>query len=177
MKAEEHIMTQEERLARAKEMEVINMQSLNKLEKYEEERKAAQKLLAKRRKHTGPVLRYLSTSRVPSDDTTDSTADTRHVTSLLSFQNLTETYQQQPLIKRIFDLDDNTKPEYPAKSFCHISGQQARYRDPESGIPYATKQAFDLLQKLKADEIPWNPTLSMYIHNPLGEVSPPSTPM
>lgn len=56
-------MTQEERLAEAKLTEEANIASLTKIVQYEEEKKANQKLLAARRRATGPLIRFVSSSR------------------------------------------------------------------------------------------------------------------
>jgi YL1 nuclear protein C-terminal domain len=40
---------------------------------------------------------------------------------------------------------------------CPITGLQARYRDPRSGVPYANAGAFKILTRLLAHEYVWSP--------------------
>ena len=40
---------------------------------------------------------------------------------------------------------------------CPITGLQARYRDPRSGVPYANAGAFRILSRLLAHEYLWSP--------------------
>ncbi|BFZ54469.1 chromatin-remodeling complex subunit ies6 [Savitreella phatthalungensis] len=60
--AREHVraLTQEERLAEAKVTEARNIESLNTLVQYEEEKKATQRALAARKRTVEPIVRYIS---------------------------------------------------------------------------------------------------------------------
>jgi YL1 nuclear protein C-terminal domain len=40
---------------------------------------------------------------------------------------------------------------------CPITGLQARYRDPRTGVPYANAGAFRILTRLLAQEYVWSP--------------------
>lgn len=61
-------MTQAERLAEAKITEEVNVASLNKIVKYEEDKRANQKMLAARRRAIGPFIRFVSSNRVPKEE-------------------------------------------------------------------------------------------------------------
>ncbi|KAB1204097.1 SWR1 complex subunit 2 [Morella rubra] len=41
---------------------------------------------------------------------------------------------------------------YPEKAVCAVTGLPARYRDPKTGLPYATKEAFKILRERFAKE-------------------------
>lgn len=71
-KEQEYVLTQAERLAEAKITEARNVQSLQKIVKYEEERKASRKMLQMRRRHFGPLIRFTSSSRIRSSAVIDS---------------------------------------------------------------------------------------------------------
>uniref|UniRef100_A0A2N9GLG4 Vps72/YL1 C-terminal domain-containing protein n=1 Tax=Fagus sylvatica TaxID=28930 RepID=A0A2N9GLG4_FAGSY len=45
-----------------------------------------------------------------------------------------------------------TSIPYPEKAVCAVTGLPARYRDPKTGLPYATKEAFKIIRERFADE-------------------------
>lgn len=51
---------------------------------------------------------------------------------------------------------------------CPITGWQAHYMDPRTGVPYADSQAYKVLTNLLNHEYVWNPSLGCYTdHEPL----------
>uniref|UniRef100_A0A803MFH5 Vps72/YL1 C-terminal domain-containing protein n=1 Tax=Chenopodium quinoa TaxID=63459 RepID=A0A803MFH5_CHEQI len=47
-----------------------------------------------------------------------------------------------------FDSQISTKPvPYPQKALCVVTGLPAKYRDPKTGLPYATKEAFQIIRE------------------------------
>ncbi|KAL2939837.1 SWR1 complex subunit 2 [Bienertia sinuspersici] len=47
-----------------------------------------------------------------------------------------------------FDSEISTKSvPYPEKALCAITGLPAKYRDPKTGLPYATKEAFQVIRE------------------------------
>ncbi|MCL7040392.1 hypothetical protein MKW94_010050, partial [Papaver nudicaule] len=40
-----------------------------------------------------------------------------------------------------------TAPSYPQKAVCVVTGFPAKYRDPKTGLPYATKEAFKIIRE------------------------------
>lgn len=159
IRVEEHIMTQEERLAEARITEEENVQSLNKIVKYDEERKATQKMLAQRRRHIGPVLRFVSSSKKSSD------ADDREIKNEISFHHLTPSMEDVPVLERLLGPGMREAQLYPVKPVCAITGTPALYRDPATGIAFGDSRAYAILQRLYRNEICWNSTLQLYIYN------------
>ncbi|KAJ0550614.1 putative Vps72/YL1 family protein [Helianthus annuus] len=45
---------------------------------------------------------------------------------------------------------------YPEKSVCVVTGLPAKYLDPKTGLPYATKEAFKIIREKHANEISGN---------------------
>ncbi|KAF9978275.1 hypothetical protein BGZ73_003082 [Actinomortierella ambigua] len=65
---------------------------------------------------------------------------------------------------------------YPEKhSVCPITGLPAKYRDPTSGIPYANKEAYKVLQNVMRHGYVWSNGLNAYCHD-VGQVLPRNTP-
>ncbi|KAF9164665.1 Vacuolar protein sorting-associated protein 72 [Actinomortierella ambigua] len=65
---------------------------------------------------------------------------------------------------------------YPEKhSLCPITGLPAKYRDPTSGIPYANKEAYKVLQNVMRHGYVWSNGLNAYCHD-VGQVLPRNTP-
>ncbi|KAG0234947.1 hypothetical protein BGW42_006046 [Actinomortierella wolfii] len=65
---------------------------------------------------------------------------------------------------------------YPEKNpICPITGLPAKYRDPTSGIPYANKEAYKVLQNVMRHGYVWSNGLNAYCHD-VGQVLPRNTP-
>ncbi|PHU17043.1 SWR1 complex subunit 2 [Capsicum chinense] len=45
-----------------------------------------------------------------------------------------------------------TAPPYAQKAVCAVTGLPARYRDPKTGLPYATKEAFKVIRERLAEQ-------------------------
>ena len=52
-------------------------------------------------------------------------------------------------------VPSRNRPFRPRQSTCVITGLPARYRDPRTGIAYATQEAFDTIQRVLRDEFLW----------------------
>ncbi|KAF7728596.1 hypothetical protein EC973_005823 [Apophysomyces ossiformis] len=62
----------------------------------------------------------------------------------------------------------------PAKPFiCPITGLAARYRDPRSLVPYANKEAYDIIQACLSHEMNWSSTLGIHLGNQRGAAGVP----
>lgn len=111
-------LTQEELLAEAKITERINKKSLKDFLLIEEEKKKVKEAPA----FTGPMIHYHSKDGVT-----------------------TVTFPDLPPI-----LSQPSSPpptsNNPQQLTCPITGLPAKYRDPKTGTPYATMQAFKLLR-------------------------------
>jgi len=105
-------LTQEELLEEAKFTEEYNKASLELLTAIEEERKR----LPVKSALGGPLVRYLSKNGITTVTFTE-------VNEVPSFINAKAS-------------------PYPIPAICEVSGQPAKYKDPRTGIPYATIEAF-----------------------------------
>jgi hypothetical protein len=56
-----------------------------------------------------------------------------------------------------------TDPEH--KPICPITGLPAKYKDPKSGIPYANKEAYKILQNVIRHGYVWSNGLNAYCHD------------
>jgi hypothetical protein len=46
---------------------------------------------------------------------------------------------------------------------CPITGTAAPYRDPRTGVPFATLKAYSVITKILNHEYVWSPTLGCYM--------------
>ncbi|EPS68629.1 hypothetical protein M569_06139 [Genlisea aurea] len=116
---EEKRMTQEEMLLEAAQTEIMNLRNLERVLAREEEVK--KKAIMLKAVYSGPQIRYLS----------------RNGSSYLAFMNGSS-----------FDSDISTESaKYPEKAVCAVTGLPALYRDPMTGLPYATKEAFKVIRE------------------------------
>ncbi|KAK1287785.1 hypothetical protein QJS10_CPB19g00432 [Acorus calamus] len=122
---EEKRMTQEEMLIEAAETELMNLRNLERVLAREEEVK--KKAIMHKEVYTGPRIRYIS----------------RDGQSFLEFSKGLS-----------FDSELCTSSvPYPEKAMCVVTGLPAKYRDPKTGLPYATKEAFKIIrEKYSNDE-------------------------
>ncbi|KAA8532290.1 hypothetical protein F0562_032323 [Nyssa sinensis] len=121
---EEKRMTQEEMLLEAAQTEIMNLRNLERVLAREEEVK--KRAVVHKEVYSGPQIRYLS-------------KDGRSYLEYrngLSFQSEIST----------------TSTPYPQKAVCAITGLPAKYRDPKTGLPYATKEAFRIIRQQLLDE-------------------------
>ncbi|KAK4720781.1 hypothetical protein R3W88_011014 [Solanum pinnatisectum] len=121
---EEKKMTQEEMLLEAAQTEVMNLRNLERVLAREEEVK--KKAIVHKAVYNGPQIRYIS----------------KNGSSYLEFVNGASFGSQI----------STTSTPYPQKAVCVVTGLPARYRDPKTRLPYATKEAFKIIRKRFAEE-------------------------
>ncbi|KAL3020090.1 hypothetical protein AAZX31_05G125700 [Glycine max] len=116
---EEKRMTQEEMLLEAAQTEIMNLRNLERVLAREEEVK--RRAIVHKTVFNGPQIRYIS----------------KNGTSYLEF-----------IKGSSFHSDIPTAPvQYPEQPVCPITGLPAKYRDPKTGQPYATKEAFKIIRE------------------------------
>ncbi|KFK36548.1 hypothetical protein AALP_AA4G138100 [Arabis alpina] len=121
---EEKRMTQEEMLLEAAQTEIMNLRNLERVLAREEEVK--KKAIVQKVVYKGPQVRYLS----------------KDGCNYLEFCNGAS-----------FSSELSTKSvPYPEKAVCVITGLPAEYRDPKTGFPYATKDAFKAIRERFMEE-------------------------
>ncbi|PIN09264.1 DNA-binding protein YL1 [Handroanthus impetiginosus] len=121
---EEKRMTQEEMLLEAAQTEIMNLRNLEKVLAREEEVK--KRAIVHKAVYSGPQIRYLS----------------KDGHSYLEFMNGSSFQSELP----------TTSTPYPEKAVCAVTGLPAVYRDPKTGLPYATKEAFKIIRERFAEE-------------------------
>lgn len=120
---EEKRMTQEEMLLEAAQTEIMNLRNLERVLAREEEVK--KRAIVHKAVYSGPQIRYLS----------------KNGYSYLDFMN-GSSFESE--------VSTTAKP-YPKKQVCAITGLPAIYRDPKTGLPYATKEAFKIIREQYAE--------------------------
>ncbi|KAM1578200.1 SWR1 complex subunit 2-like isoform X2 [Malus sylvestris] len=116
---EEKRMTQEEMLLEAAQTEIMNLRNLERVLAREEEVK--KRAIVHKAVYTGPQVRYFS----------------KDGCSYLEFSKGLS-----------FQSEISTSPvPYPEKAVCAVTGLPAKYRDPKTGLPYATKEAFNIIRQ------------------------------
>lgn len=125
---EEKRMTQEEMLLEAAQTEIMNLRNLERVLAREEEVK--KRAIVHKAHYTGPQIRYLSKDGY----------------SYLEFTNGVSFQSQIP----------TSAPPYPEKAICVITGLPAKYRDPKTGLPYATKEAFKIICEKYSNDVSGN---------------------
>ncbi|KAK4749672.1 hypothetical protein SAY87_027121 [Trapa incisa] len=116
---EEKRMSQEEMLLEAAQTEIMNLRNLERVLAREEEVK--KRAIVHKAVYNGPQIRYLS----------------KDGCSFLQF-----------IKGASFQTEICTIPcQYPEKATCVVTGLPAKYRDPKTGLPYATKEAFKIIRE------------------------------
>ncbi|KAI5659973.1 hypothetical protein M9H77_28766 [Catharanthus roseus] len=116
---EEKRMTQEEMLLEAAQTEIMNLRNLERVLAREEEVK--KRAAVHKAVYNGPQTRYLS----------------KDGCLCIEFINGAS-----------FESQISTKSTpYPEKAVCAVTGLPAKYRDPVTGLPYATKEAFKVIRQ------------------------------
>ncbi|KAF9042121.1 YL1 nuclear protein-domain-containing protein [Panaeolus papilionaceus] len=65
------------------------------------------------------------------------------------------------------------RPLSRPRQTCPITGQQAHYFDPRTGVPYANSRAYKTLTQLIKHEYVWDPSLGCYTdHRPIDQQPP-----
>ncbi|KAK9272791.1 hypothetical protein L1049_003168 [Liquidambar formosana] len=121
---EEKKMTQEEMLLEAAQTEIMNLRNLERVLAREEEVK--KRAVVHKAVYSGPQIRYFSKNG----------HSYLEFSKGLSFQSQIST----------------TSVPYPDKAVCAVTGLPAKYRDPKTGLPYATKEAFRIIRERFTDE-------------------------
>ncbi|KAJ0967954.1 hypothetical protein J5N97_024871 [Dioscorea zingiberensis] len=116
---EEKRMTQEEMLLEAAETEIINLRNLERVLAREEEVK--KRAIVHKAVYSGPQIRFSS----------------KDGKNLLEFSK-GSSFQSELCTKSV---------PYPPKAVCAVTGLPAKYRDPKTGLPYATKEAFKIIRE------------------------------
>ncbi|XP_062195354.1 SWR1 complex subunit 2 [Phragmites australis] len=116
---EEKRMTQEEMLLEAAETEIMNLRNLERVLAREEEVK--KKAVVHKDTYDGPTIRFCS----------------KDGESRLEFINGASFGSELC----------TTSTPYPKKSVCVVTGLPAKYRDPKTGLPYATMEAFKIIRE------------------------------
>ena len=111
-------LTQEELLVQAAHTEVANRRSLELMLRMQDDKK---KLTGPKAPYVGKLIRYTSRIGQPS---------------IMTFEQFDE------LPKEI----NSIAPPPPKIEYCVITGMRAKYRDPKTGKPYATLEAFKQLR-------------------------------
>ncbi|XP_047334756.1 SWR1 complex subunit 2 [Impatiens glandulifera] len=120
---EEKKITQEEMLLEAAQTEIMNLRNLERVLAREEEVK--KRAVVNKAVYSGPQIRYISTN-----------GDVFLEFTGVSFHKEIAT----------------ASPSIPEKAICVVTGLPAKYRDPKTGLPYATKEAFQIIRKRLSDE-------------------------
>ncbi|KAK7319198.1 hypothetical protein RJT34_03916 [Clitoria ternatea] len=116
---EEKRMTQEEMLLEAAQTEIMNLRNLERVLAREEEVK--RRAIVHKNVYNGPQIRYISKDGCSNLEFTKGAS---------------------------FHLDiPTTAAQYPEQAVCPITGLPAKYRDPKTGLPYATKEAFKIIRE------------------------------
>lgn len=117
--SEEKRMTQEEMLLEAAQTEIINSRHLERVLAREEEVK--KRAVVHKMVYNGPQVRFSS----------------KDGQNFLEFSN-----------GLLFgDEICTTRLPYPQKAICAITGLPAKYREPKTGLPYATTEAFKIIRE------------------------------
>ncbi|KAJ4979979.1 hypothetical protein NE237_010759 [Protea cynaroides] len=121
---EEKRMTQEEMLLEAAQTEIMNLRNLERVLAREEEVK--KRAVVHKAFYSGPQIRYSS----------------RNGQSFLEFSTGL-SFQSQIC---------TTSASYPQRAICAVTGLPAKYRDPKTGLPYTTKEAFKTIRERYSEE-------------------------
>lgn len=122
-------LTQEELLAEASITEEHNLASLAQFLKIEAEKKATKAIKIR---YQGPVVRYQSIRIPPTNEIEECSRNFLEFTDTKNFPK---------------DYFPTKKLKYPVNVTCVVTGQPAKYKDPLTGLPYATIEAFKYIRQ------------------------------
>ncbi|XP_071825672.1 vacuolar protein sorting-associated protein 72 homolog [Apostichopus japonicus] len=151
-------LTQEELLREARITEKHNLASLKVYQQMEAEKK---KVKIPKRVHVGPKIRFHSLTMPLIVELPSPTAD--NIVNVVS----TGTTEEKPVSKKkcsrnfITLSDEKLYPVIfpkksgrpPTKLYCPVTRMPAKYIDPVTSIPYATKKAFKIIRETYSTEI------------------------
>ncbi|CAN1767931.1 SWR1 complex subunit 2 [Linum perenne] len=130
---EEKKMSQEEMLLEAAQTEIMNLRNLERVLAREEEVK--KRAAVSKAVYSGPQIRF------SSKDGKLICSDPHRSCTYLEFKGLS------------FHSQLSTTPiPYPEKACCVVTGLPAKYRDPKTGKPYATIEAFKIIRQRFEEE-------------------------
>ena len=129
-------LTQKELLAEARITEETNLASLAQFMQCEEDKRNAK--ITKVRYH-GPIVRFQSV-RMPLVGE-NGKVDSNGGYCSRSFLEFTDT---KSFPREYFPT---SKVRYPKKPVCAVTGLPAKYKDPLTGLPYATIEAFKYIRQ------------------------------
>ncbi|KAG5531712.1 hypothetical protein RHGRI_026364 [Rhododendron griersonianum] len=129
---EEKRMTQEEMLLEAAQTEIMNLRHLERVLAREEEVK--KRAVVYKAVYSGPQTRYLSRNGKYF---------------LITYQYFSFCKSYLEFSKGLsFQAKISTgSTPYPKRAVCAVTGLPAKYRDPKTGLPYATKEAFKIIRE------------------------------
>ncbi|KAF7456983.1 YL1 nuclear protein [Cryptosporidium felis] len=146
-------MTQEERLEACKEIEKMNLESLNKLEEYEEQRRYLDNTSASMRKHfqSGSLSIYVSWSsyrlmeseKEKSDQILSNEEFCREMI-IYTDGNIPPHISQKRTVPVTSVKGGNKEPASPK---CFVFGNSAKYYDPLTEKYYSNLEAFRIIRK------------------------------
>lgn len=84
--------------------------------------------------------------------------------NLIILQNFEEPQVQtrESLTKTLFP-NHAVKREKPHHDICYITSELARFRDPQTGIPYANIWAYKQIQRIRSGQVRWSSLLEAYV--------------
>jgi vacuolar protein sorting-associated protein 72 len=124
-------LTQQQLLEEAARTEVENKRSLELLLMLQEERKRERVRVATLQ---APRIVWRSSSRGVRRDAQGNALDP--VRQSLSFT----------MTSRVPQVINATAPPLPQRAICTITGLPAKYRDPRTGVPFRTPEAFQVIR-------------------------------
>lgn len=149
-------LTQEELLREARITEKQNLASLKVYQQMEAEKK---KVKITKRVHHGPKIRFHSLTMPLIEELPSPTTDIVNV-------DTTGVIEETPVAKKcsrnfITISEDKLYSQFfpkksgrpPARLYCPVTRMPAKYIDPVTSIPYATKKAFKIIRETYATEI------------------------
>ncbi|GJQ69082.1 YL-1 [Trypoxylus dichotomus] len=149
---EEWIPTQEELLEEAKITEQENLQSLERYQKLESEKKTKRPV---KKVFGGPTIRYHSL-KFPAIEEISKKDDLKKESQEQDVKDKKCQYYERTLITILNDPNDETfkktfnvkpNPKYPKKVKCSITSLPAKYIDPLTCIPYHNSHCFRMIRE------------------------------
>lgn len=94
-------------------------------------------------RYQGPIIRFQSV-RMPDIDVVGENTGSKEET--FCSRNFIEFTDTKNFPREYFP---NSKLKYPEKATCVVTGRPAKYKDPVTGLPYATIEAFKYIRQHK----------------------------
>ncbi|KAF8475906.1 YL1 nuclear protein-domain-containing protein [Kalaharituber pfeilii] len=86
---------------------------------------------------------------------------TRNLVILQNFE-AAQVQSRDSITKTLFP-NYAVKREKPQQEVCYITSELARFRDPQTGIPYANIWAYKQIQRIRSGQIRWSQLLEAYV--------------